>query len=115
MRSKCKYYDPHLETIKEYIGCLYSLEGCGTGGLLHILLDDDNYNDGDIAFCWKECLLHPEKEESGIGCLICEEYMKLSMEQRRLLTCDYIGHWSCMDKDENCEHCCIHTGFNYEE
>lgn len=41
---KCKYYNEYLETIKEYIGCLYNLPLCGSGGLLHILLDDDNYD-----------------------------------------------------------------------
>lgn len=111
--DKCKYYDKHLDTIREYIGCLYDLEGCETGGLLHILLDDDNYDDDDIAFCLKECLQHPEREESKIGQLICEEYLKLSMEHRRLLCSTYIGHWSCLNKG-NCEQCFICCGDEFE-
>ena len=43
----CKYYNKHLNTICEYVRCLYSLEGCVSGGLLHILLDDDNYDDDE--------------------------------------------------------------------
>ena len=85
MDKKCKYYTPHLETVKKYVKCLYQIEGCSCGGLLHILLDDDNYEDEDILFCLKECLNHPEREESKLGILICEEYLKLSMPQRTML------------------------------
>lgn len=87
-----------MDTIREYIGALYNLEGCSAGGLLHILLDDDNYNDDDICWCLKECLNHPEREESKkIGKLICEEYLSLPMEKMRLLCSTYIGHYSCFD------------------
>lgn len=54
--GECKYYNKHLETIREYIGCLYELEGCCAGGMLHILFDDDNIDDDDIAWCLRECL-----------------------------------------------------------
>ena len=111
--KKCKYYNQHLETIREYIGCLYSLKDCCTGGLLHILLDDNNYTDNDIAYCWKECIQHPEHEESKIGQLICEEYMKLNMPERRLLTDIYIGHWSCLESD--CKKCFIQIGDEFEK
>lgn len=106
---KCKYYDKHLETISEYIGCLYELEGCCTGGMLHILLDDDNLDDDDIAYRLRECLLRPEREEAKIGQLICEEYLKLGMEQRRLLCSEYIGNWLCSRRGD-CENCYVHTG-----
>ena len=106
---KCKYYNKHLETIKEYIGCLYNLPMCGSGGLLHILLDDDNYDDDDILFCLKECITNPGREESKIGKLICEEYLSLSMEQRRLLTVGYIGNFMCLDRSR-CHECFIASG-----
>lgn len=111
MNDKCRYYNPHLATIREYIRCLYSLEGCEAGGLLHILLDDGNCNDGNIAFCWKECIQHPECEESKIGQLICEEYMKLSMPERRLL-CSY--DWYCLREECNCAKCYIEIGDEFE-
>lgn len=112
--TKCKYYNKHLETIAEYIGCLYNLEDCGTGGLLHILLDDDNYDDDDILWCLKGCLCQPEKEESAIGKLICEEYLKLSMPERRLLTYSYIGNYGCNYNGKNCNSCEIFKGFEFE-
>lgn len=106
----CKYYSPHLETIKQYIICLYQLEGCGSGGLLHILLDDDSLDDDSITFCLKGCLLHPEKEEAELGKLICAEYLKLSIEQRRLLSSAYTDEPICVHK--NCiEDCIIRKGW----
>lgn len=109
----CKYYDKHLEIIRKYIDCLYSLENCGSGGILHILTDDDNVDDDDIAYCLSECLRHPEREESGIGKLICEEYLKLPIQKRRLLTNTYIEHWSCMNGG-NCKDCFIEIGEDLE-
>lgn len=111
--NNCKYFDKHLETVREYIGCLYNLDGCCTGGLLHILTDDDNYDDDSIIFCLRECLLHPEKEESTIGRIICEEYLKLPIQQRRLLRSEYIGNWICSNNG-NCEKCMIEIGDEFE-
>lgn len=104
--KQCKYYHPHMETIMRYAGCLYRLKDCECGGLLHILLDDNNITDNDILFCLKNCLEHPEREESRIGQLICEEYLKLSMEQRSLLVAlsDYFDDPTCLDF-EDCDKC----------
>lgn len=113
----CKFYNKHLETIRALIGCLYSLDGCGAGGMLHILLDDDNIDNDNIAWCLRECLNHPEEEDSQLGKLICEEYLKLSMEERRLLTGAYIGHWTCpcgLASKQDCLKCEIVNGFDYE-
>ena len=81
--------------------------------MLHILLDDDNYLDDDIAYCLKECVMHPEREESGIGRLICEEYLRLPMRDRRLLCNTYIGHWTC-DGEQKCSECFILNGDDWE-
>ena len=102
----CKYYHPHMNTIGSYINCLYGIEGCGCGGLLHILLDDNNIKDNDILFCLKECLSHPEKEEARIGQLICEEYLKLNIEQRSVLVMlmDFFDDPTCFEFKE-CSEC----------
>lgn len=107
--QRCKYYTPHLETIKEYIGCLYRLDGCSSGGMLHVLLDDDNIDDDGILFCLQECLKHPEREEAVIGRLICEEYLRLSIQERRLLLHQYIWSFQC-EHCEKCEGCFVETG-----
>lgn len=107
--KKCKYYRSHLDTIREYIGCLYKLKGCSSGGMLHILLDDDNLDDDDILFCLRECVTHPEEEEAQLGKLICEEYLRLSMPQRRLLTWRHISSSYCQCHS-GCQNCDIETG-----
>lgn len=92
--GKCQFYTPHMETLLKYCNALYSLKGCGSGGLLHILLDDDNIDDESICYCLKECLLHPEKEESALGILICHEYLKMPIEDRMIfdeLWCGWDG------------------------
>lgn len=107
--DQCKYYTKHLDTIREYISCLYKLEDCCTGGLLHIVTDDGNLENNDIKWCLDECRNHPECEESEIGKLICNELLKLSMEQRRLV---YKPEWVidafCKGHD-CCDACPIHN------
>lgn len=103
----CKYYNPHMLKIREYCSALYKLEGCGCGGMLHILLDDDNINDHSIAFCLKECLRHPEEPESKLGILICEEYLKLTIQERSVMDSLWNGmpveDYPCCGDCENCK------------
>ena len=54
------------------------------------MTDDGNLEDHDIEWCLNECNSHPEREESAIGKLICEELLKLPMEQRKLV---YAPDW----------------------
>lgn len=84
---KCKYYSQHLETIQRYIECLYSIEGCSCGGLLHILTDDGNVQDNDIDWCLEyiEREENRGREEYEISKLICKEMKKLSLPQRKLV------------------------------
>lgn len=86
---KCKYYsetsrhmDALLETCKEF----YKLPGCGAGGPLHILLDDDNITDNDIKFCIRECLYNSEysDEVRSAGLLICSMYIVMTEKQRKV-------------------------------
>lgn len=104
--ENCKHYTKHLDTINAYIGCLYRIEGCECGGLLHVMIDDDNIEDHFIKWTLDECNKHPEREEAEIGKLICNEYLKLSMEQRRLLAYDWLPYRGC-SCDGRCENCYI--------
>lgn len=111
MARECKYYNKHLDTIRAYIGCLYSIAGCSCGGLLHIVTDDKNVRDSDIEFCLQQCNEHPECEESELGKLICKELLKLTMPQRRLVMeydgviknyCRFFGCDKCwVEEDED--------------
>lgn len=83
----CKYYNKHLKTIKEYIHCLYGLEGCSCGGLCHIVVDDGNYDNNSLSWVLNECEKEENKnrEELEITKLICNELLKLSINERALL------------------------------
>lgn len=104
----CKYYTKHLDTIRAYISCLYSLDdgNCCTGGLLHIVTDDGNLEDHHIQWCLEECDKHPEREESELGKLICRELLKLPIEQRRLVY-EHDVVTALMCNPEHCDRCGI--------
>ena len=102
--SRCKHWAPIMPILLEYCQCLYNLEGCGAGSNLHILLDDDNYSDKDILFCMKECIQQPEAPESKIGILICEEFLKLTLEERCLFLNMFNGQ-SCDCSKFVCDDC----------
>lgn len=101
--SKCKYHKPHMDILKQYCTLLYTLDGCGAGGMLHIVLDDNNIDDDDIYYCLKECVHHPEKPEAVLGTLICNEYLKMTKEER--LVFDWYWCGSDLECCGNCEKC----------
>jgi hypothetical protein len=107
LRKMCENY-------YEYIG------GCSAGGPLHILLDDNNYDIGSIQFCIDYCFEHLKSAASGdtscskdaclLGIMICNEYAKMSLEQRACFDsylCGYDLDACCDDYEGDCEHCCI--------
>ena len=104
----CKYYNKHMETLLEYFAAIYKLDGCGCGGLLHVLLDDDNYDLYTIEWTLKQCEAeeNKDKEEAPLGALICRELMKLSTIERAVLFALFNGETiSCPleDDEENCK------------
>lgn len=105
----CKYYKPHMNTIRELISCLYELEGCCTGGLAHIVTDDNNIDDDDIQWVLDECDKEENKDrtERGLVKLICEELLKLTIQERIYLFSHYHGTIMCLRK---CCECHISKG-----
>lgn len=110
IEDDCKYFNPHLNTIRELISCLYELEDCGCGGLAHIVVDDENIEDHHIQWVLDQCHKEENKdrEEVGLVKLICEELLKLSMQERVLLFTSYWEYGFCMEG--NCENCPVHKG-----
>lgn len=92
--SKCIFYKPYMDTLKLLVKEYYGLADCCCGGPLHILLDDDNYGTDDIHFCIKHCFEDLDKSIAGedpwgyspevrvLGIMICNEYAKMSLEER---------------------------------
>lgn len=105
--SECPYVTTRMRTLLEYCKALCSLDSRSTGGMLHILLDDDKVDDESVICCLKEFLLHPEREESNLGIIICHEYLKMSIKERIMFNelwngwpgecTEYIAVYQCFD------------------
>ena len=115
---KCKYYKPYMRTLREIVGGYYQLEGCCSGGPLHIL-HDDNYDIESIHFCLDECFeglsINPEHgverdyrdEVYILGILICNEYAKMTLEERAAFDSYMTG--SDLECSGDCENCPCHV------
>ena len=72
------------ELLESLIGLLYGTLGQSTGGLCHIILDDDNIRDSDIDFVLKACD-EPEnsnRDDRFICKYICELLKPHTEEER---------------------------------
>ena len=107
----CKYYKPYMDTLKLMCEQFYELEDCGAGGPLHILLDDNNYDIDSIHFCIRYCMeqiknpTHFNPHVSTVGLMICNEYAKMSLEERAIFD-SYLNDYS-LDCCGDCEKCCL--------
>ena len=108
INKDCKHFNKHLLSIANLIGCLYDMEGCLCGGLAHVVVDDDNFEDPAIDFVLNLCEQeeNKDKDELELVKLICKELKKLPIQQRALLFSSYYSY-RC---DNNCENCMIHKG-----
>lgn len=104
----CKYFQK--ETMHDLlVECtrLYLKPGCGAGGLLHILLDDDNFDTDSINFCLEACRAHPERPESKLGEEICLKYLEFTLEERAAFDSYWCGQDMQCPECDNCEGCDI--------
>ena len=107
----CKYYKPYMDTLKTIIKEYYTLENCGSGGPLHVFLDDNNYDIHSVDFCIKYCMEHLREgindhpnDVYTIGIMIANEYAKMSLEERAVFDSYLCGHkLDCCDNCEECE------------
>lgn len=108
---RCKYYKPEFEQLREECKDFYKLDGCASGGPLHILLDDDNFHDDDILFCMGACLdkdnYKVADEARDLGLIICAKYAKLSMPERAAFDCFWCGEKLDCTGPKNCEYCSV--------
>lgn len=107
---KCKFYSYEMEDLLRLCKDFYKMKGCGAGGPLHILLDDDNFTDEDIRFCKKACNGWPDPEVAEAGRIICDKYMKLTMLERHIFDWYWNGH-DLMCPGCDCRECALLEGF----
>lgn len=101
----CKYYKPEMHALLQACQRLYRLPGCGAGGCLHILLDDNNYTDEDLAWCRKYCEEHKDSVEYGLAMMILDRYSKLSLTERTLFDNWWTGRIIECEDPSKCESC----------
>ena len=79
-------YHEKFPLLKVLIQALYEIPDCGTGGMLHAIVDDNNIQDIDIESMLEE--FHDNEDyyknrvEYELAILICNLLLKLSFEQR---------------------------------
>jgi len=68
------------------IRALYELPGCSSGGMCHIVTDDDNVRDSDLLYVINQCRYYyerwPDHIENKLAELICETYLEMTYGQR---------------------------------
>ena len=101
----CKYYKPEMSTLLLLCKQLYSLPGCGAGGCLHILLDDNNYDDHSLAFCREYCEKNAEGKERITAMRILDIYSSLSIKERVLFDNLWNGYVIECHNPVNCDKC----------
>ena len=111
---KCKYYHPLMDTLKTLCQKFYKLPDCECGGPLHILLDDDNFEDTHIKFCLEQCDKCPNKEVAELGKIICNAYLNMSMKERSVFDWFWNGNRLNCNLTEGCNPECrlIYDEFN---
>ena len=110
-KKTCKYYKPYMDTLKTIIKEYYTLENCGSGGPLHVFLDDNNYDIHSVDFSIKCCMEYLREGSQDIpndvytiGIMIANEYAKMSLEERAVFDSYLCGHkLDCCDNCEECE------------
>ena len=104
----CKHLENKFEEMENLLRlcrAFYLLPDCSAGGPLHILLDDYNYDRHSIEFCIEECKKNPESMSSRLGLLICDELLRLSLEERCVFFACWTGETLGCYSHESCETC----------
>lgn len=58
---------PSIDDVAPLIPAFYAIDGNGTGGVLHIVLDDNNVEDDNVDFCIRQAMAGPSTWSRGDG------------------------------------------------
>lgn len=79
-------WSPFYIVIIRLVDNLYGIDDCsGTGGLAHVVIDDDNVDTGSISRCLNLCDENPDKVECELVRCIMMYLLKLNEDQRKYL------------------------------
>lgn len=104
-KEPCKYYRPEMAVLGKYCEELYGLPNCGAGGPLHILLDDNNYDDHSLEFCRKYCEEHSTGKEYQIAMKILDIYSEMNIIERTVFDWIWCGRSALCETPGKCETC----------
>ena len=83
---KMSLYHRKTPLVIALIHALYDLPGCGCGGIAHVLIDDENVTDDDIAWMMEKVNSDDEwytgSIERDLVELLCRELSEMTLEQR---------------------------------
>lgn len=102
---RCKYYKPEMAILGKLCQELYSLPNCGAGGPLHILLDDNNYDDHSLEFCRKYCKEHSTGKEYEVAMKILDIYSGMNVIERTLFDNLWCGRPNICEDNTKCGVC----------
>ena len=74
--------DEKIIRIKEMISILTALDGCEYGGIITPIIIGGNISDQDIEKCLNYSYSCTDIKEYGLSIFICEELLKINMEDR---------------------------------
>ena len=79
----------YRDIVKHLLTALYELPECGCGGIAHIVTDDLNTRDDDLAFVLKQCEIEPHRIEVPLVRCLMEYLRRFGMQERS----DLIHEW----------------------
>lgn len=82
-----RYYHPKFKLAAELIGVLYDLPECSSGGLCHIVTDDDNIDDDDLDWVYEYCnrAENIDRIDRELSQTICTILRQMTFTQRAVL------------------------------
>lgn len=69
---------PTAHEVAVYVALFYCVPGNGAGGSCHIVLDDDNIDDGSVSYCLHSALAKGDR----LGAAMAQVLLRLSRSQR---------------------------------
>lgn len=109
----CKYFKKEMVLIQKMISFLYDDLEEYTGGLCHIVTDDNNINDENLKFVieYADEPEHANRPDKNVSKYICQSMLELSLIEREFL----FGLYNTdMDPEESLE-LLSNAGCIYEE
>jgi hypothetical protein len=108
--SRCKHWNQELEKTWALIQILYSEYNEVCGGLLHVLIDDDNFDDGTVKWSIDYCQEEEHKycPSRNVSLKIAERFLTHTFQERVCMSHHELAECQKHD-DSHCKSCYVET------